>query len=55
MSKITKGDVVLHTLSGLFYRCENQKHEKWMNESPFYRLVPKDSVPESYFTNAAKK
>jgi len=42
-------DIVLHTLSGLYYRCENTKHEKWMNQNPYYKLVAKDSVPESYF------
>jgi len=40
---------VLHELSGLYYRCENNKHEKWMNWNPYYKVVPKDSIPESYF------
>lgn len=46
---IRKGDTVLHTLSGLFYICENPKQERWMNESTFYKTVPKESVPASYF------
>jgi hypothetical protein len=49
---IKKGDIVLHTLSGLFYICENKQHEKWMNENTFYRLATSDEVaalPEGYF------
>lgn len=42
-------DIVLHTLSGLYYHCENNKQEKWMNQNTYYKLVPKGSVPESYF------
>jgi hypothetical protein len=46
---IKKGDIVLHTLSGLYYICENQKQERWMNMNPFYTLVPKGSVDMKYF------
>jgi hypothetical protein len=49
---IQVGDIVLHELSGLYYRCENQKHQRWMNENPFYKLMPKDIVPDSYFFKA---
>lgn len=42
-------DIVQHTLSGLFFICENNKQEKWMNQNPFYKLVPKGSVDKSYF------
>lgn len=52
---IKKGDIVLHILSGLYYRCENNKHERWMNENPYYKVVTQNSIPESYFKNSAKK
>jgi len=46
---IVKGDMVLHTLSGLYYMCENNQQARWMNMSPFYQCVPADTMPESYF------
>lgn len=46
---IQVGDMVLHELSGLYYKCENQKQERWMNENPYYKLVSPDTVPNSYF------
>lgn len=46
---IKKGDTVLHELSGLYYRCENNQQARWMNMNPFYKLVPGDIVPDSYF------
>ena len=46
---IKVGDIVLHSLSGLYFRCENKKQERWMNMNEFYSTVPKDSVPKSYF------
>lgn len=47
---IKMGDIVLHTLTGLYYKCENQKHERWMNMNNFYILADRSAVPESYFT-----
>ena len=46
---ISKGDIVFHKLSKLYFICENEKHVRWMNMNPYYELVSKDSVPESYF------
>lgn len=51
---IRVGFIVLHELSGLYYKCENKKQERWMNMNPFYKLAPNDSVPETYFINSAK-
>jgi hypothetical protein len=48
--QIKRGDVVLHTISGLYYICENTKQERWMAMIGFYKLVSKDSVPTSYFS-----
>lgn len=49
-------DVVLHTPSGLYYRCENTKQERWMNDPlSFYVLASEKDVPEGYFNNAAKR
>ena len=49
---IKVGDIVLHQLSKLYFRCENKKHEKWMNMNPYYKLVDKKDVPENYFKKA---
>jgi len=34
---IRVGDIVFHQLSKLLFRCENLKHERWMNMNPFYQ------------------
>jgi hypothetical protein len=47
--EIKVGNIVFHELSKLYFRCENKKHERWMNMNPFYKLVSNDSVPEKYF------
>lgn len=46
---IKVGDIVLHKLSGLYFICENRKHERWMNENPYYVIAPKDAVTKEYF------
>jgi len=47
---IIKGDVVLHTLSNLYFICENDQQARWMNlPFAFYIPVPADVVPKSYF------
>jgi hypothetical protein len=33
---IRVGDIVLHQLSKLLFKCENKKHERWMNMNPYY-------------------
>lgn len=33
---IRVGDIVYHQLSKLLFKCENKKHERWMNMNPFY-------------------
>ena len=30
------GDIVYHKLSKLLFKCENNKHQRWMNMNPFY-------------------
>jgi hypothetical protein len=42
---IKKNDIVLHTLSGLYFECENRKMERWMNMNPFY---VKSVLPAGY-------
>ncbi len=49
---IRVGDIVLHTLSKLYYICENKKQERWMNMNQYYVLQDRDVVPESYFYKA---
>lgn len=53
--KISKGDIVLHQLSKLYFICENAKMEKWMNENKYYKMVLKEVVPKDYFINSAKR
>lgn len=33
---IKVSDIVYHKLSKLLFRCENNKHMRWMNMNPFY-------------------
>lgn len=42
---IKRGDIVFHLLSKLYFRCENNKMERWMNMNPFY---VKAKLPEGY-------
>lgn len=34
---IRVGDIVFHQLSKLLFKCENKKHERWMNMNRFYQ------------------
>lgn len=47
---IKKGDIVLHTLSGLYYECENNKQARWMNMNPYYAVASEQDISEGYFT-----
>jgi len=49
MDLIKVNDIVLHQLSKLYFICENKKMERWMNMSPYYKLMPKGIVPITYF------
>lgn len=43
-------DVVFYELSKLYFYCENNKMEKWMNMNPYYKLVTGSEIPDkSYF------
>lgn len=42
---IRKGDIVIHQLSKLYFRCENTKMERWMNENKYYQ---KAELPRGY-------
>lgn len=46
------GCVVQHTLSGLYFKCENQKQERWMKMNPFYTLADRSKIPAGYFDKA---
>lgn len=41
-------DIVIHTLSKLYFICENKKQQVWMNNNPYYKLT-KDIVSIDYF------
>lgn len=42
---VRKGDIVIHLLSGLYFLCENNKMERWMNMNPYYE---KRQLPKGY-------
>jgi hypothetical protein len=46
---IVKGDIVYHQLSKLLFRCENLKHERWMNMNPFYQKTELKNIDYSVF------
>ena len=46
---IKVGNIVKHELSNLYFICENKKMERWMNMNPYYKLMPDDVVPKTYF------
>ena len=46
---IQVGDIVLHTLSKLYYICENKKQERWMNMNSYYIQANNISLPSTYF------
>lgn len=52
---IEVGCFVKHLLSGLFFRCENKKQERWMRENPFYIRVEKSDIPLGYFDKKFKQ
>lgn len=46
---IQVGDIVFHQLSKLLFRCENKKHERWMNMNPFYKRTDLKEIDYSKF------
>lgn len=42
-------DIVLHSISGLYFICENKKQERWMNMNPYYSRADKGIIPKGYF------
>lgn len=49
MNTIHVGNIVLHTLSNLYYKCENMKHERWMNWNHYYIVADPKDIPAGYF------
>jgi hypothetical protein len=47
-NKIKMGDIVIHTLSKVTFRCENKKHERWMNMNPYYVKAPEGTKILNY-------
>jgi hypothetical protein len=39
------GDTVVFTPNGLYFRCENKKMEKWMQESGNYIKIIEPQIP----------
>lgn len=46
---IKKGDMVFHSLSFLYYICENNQQARWMNENKYYIQCNNVIVPFYYF------
>lgn len=46
---ILVNDIVLHTLSKLYFICENKKMMRWMNMNQYYVKVDPAVVPKGYF------
>lgn len=42
---IKVNDIVFHSLSKLYFRCENKKMERWMNMNPYYSV---STLPLNY-------
>lgn len=49
------GDIVYHQLSKLLFRCENKKHERWMNMSPYYVKTDLKTIDYEQFENKINK
>lgn len=45
------GDILYHILSKLLFRCENKKHERWMNINPFYQKTDLKEIDYNKFEN----
>jgi len=45
---IKRGDIVFHKLSGLYFKCENTKQERWMNMNEYY-VLSTIVLPKGYF------
>jgi hypothetical protein len=43
------GDIVLHTLSKLYFICENNKQERWMNMNSYYVKSNDVTLLSTYF------
>ena len=46
---IIVGDIVFHTLSKLYFICENNKQERWMNTNSYYVKANNVTLPSTYF------
>lgn len=38
-------DIIYHSLSGLYFYCENKKMEKWMNMNKYYIIPKENEIP----------
>ena len=56
MKGIIVRDIVIHTISGLYYKCENNKQERWMNDPlSFYEKYNYLNIPTEYFNKKTNK
>lgn len=52
---IQVGDIVYHKLSKLLFRCENNKHMRWMNMNPYYTKTTLKQIDYAAFEEMASK
>ncbi len=50
---IQVGDIVFHQLSKLLFKCENKKHQRWMNMNPFYVKTNLKTIDYEQFTKSS--
>lgn len=52
INAIHVGDIVYHQLSKLLFKCENKKHERWMNMNPYYQLTNLKTINYAEFESS---
>lgn len=52
---IQVGDIVYHQLSRLLFRCENKKHQRWMNMNHFYVKTNLKTIDYEQFEKSSSR
>lgn len=52
---ITVGDIVIHQLSKLLFKCQNKQHQRWMNMNPFYSKTPLKTIDYTEYENVCRQ
>lgn len=51
--EVKVGDIVYHQLSKLLFKCENNKHERWMNMNEFYQKTNLNKIDYEQFEKSS--